>query len=79
MADRICLVCPERWMDFLADGLRAGTTGSGGVVAGHGGCWAVQTARWWTSQMVTAMSSADRAISQPASIHWKVQNRLAGW
>jgi hypothetical protein len=29
--------------------------------------------------MVAAMSSADSASSQPPSIHWKVQNRLAGW
>jgi hypothetical protein len=29
--------------------------------------------------MVTAMSSADSASSQPLSIHWNGQNRLAGW
>jgi hypothetical protein len=38
-----------------------------------------QAARWRTSQMVAAMSSADSASSQPPSIHWKGQNRLAGW
>jgi hypothetical protein len=38
-----------------------------------------QVARWWTSQMVAAMSSADRASSQPPSINWNGQNRLAGW
>jgi hypothetical protein len=38
-----------------------------------------QAARRWTSQMVAAMSSADSASSQPPSIHWKGQNRLAGW
>jgi hypothetical protein len=39
----------------------------------------VQAARRRTSQMVAAMSSADSATSQPLSIHWNVQNRLAGW
>jgi hypothetical protein len=29
--------------------------------------------------MVAAMSNADSASSQPPSIHWKGQNRLAGW
>jgi hypothetical protein len=29
--------------------------------------------------MVAAMSSADSASSEPPSIHWKGQNRLAGW
>ena len=29
--------------------------------------------------VVAAMSSADSASSQPPSIHWKGQNRLAGW
>jgi hypothetical protein len=29
--------------------------------------------------MVAAMSIADSASSQPPSIHWKGQNRLAGW
>jgi hypothetical protein len=29
--------------------------------------------------MITAMSSADAASSQPPSIHWNGQNRLAGW
>jgi hypothetical protein len=38
-----------------------------------------QAARRWTSQMVAAMSSADSVSSQPPSIHWKGQNRLAGW
>ena len=38
-----------------------------------------QAARRWTSQMVVAMSSADSASSQPPSIHWKSQNRLADW
>jgi hypothetical protein len=43
----------------------------------HGGMR--QAARRWTSQSVAAMSSADSASSQPASIHWKGQNRPAGW
>jgi hypothetical protein len=38
-----------------------------------------QVARWWTSQTVAAMSSTDSASSQPPSIHWKGQNRVAGW
>jgi hypothetical protein len=38
-----------------------------------------QAARRRTSQMVAAMSSTDSASSQPPSIHWKGQNRLAGW
>ena len=38
----------------------------------------VQAARRRTSQMVTAMSSADSAISQPPSIHWNGQNRPPG-
>jgi len=44
-----------------------------------GGRQAAQVARRRTSQTVTAMSSADSASSQPASIHWKGQNRAAGW
>jgi len=38
-----------------------------------------QAARRPTSQTVAAMSSTDSASSQPPSIHWKGQNRLAGW
>jgi hypothetical protein len=38
-----------------------------------------QVARRWTSQMVAAMSSTDSASSQPPSIHWNGQSRLAGW
>jgi catechol 2,3-dioxygenase-like lactoylglutathione lyase family enzyme len=38
-----------------------------------------QVARRRTSQTVAAMSSTDSASSQPPSIHWKFQNRLAGW
>jgi hypothetical protein len=38
-----------------------------------------QAARRRTSQTVAAMSSTDSASSQPPSIHWKGQNRLAGW
>jgi hypothetical protein len=38
-----------------------------------------QAARRWTSQTVVAMSNADDASSQPPSISWKGQNRLAGW
>jgi len=41
------------------------------------GCQAAQVARRRTSQMVLAMSSADSASSQPLSIHWNGQNRLA--
>jgi hypothetical protein len=29
--------------------------------------------------MVAAMGSTDSVSSQPPSIHWKGQNRLAGW
>ncbi len=43
------------------------------------GWQAVQAARRRTTQMVAAMSSTDSASSQPPSIHWKGQNRLAGW
>jgi hypothetical protein len=32
-----------------------------------------------TSQTDAAMRIAARAISHPASMNWKVQNRLAGW
>jgi hypothetical protein len=39
----------------------------------------IQAARRRTSQTVAAMSSADSASSQPASIHWNGQNRLGGW
>jgi hypothetical protein len=39
----------------------------------------VQAARRRTSQMVAAMSRIDSASSQPPSIHWKGQNRPAGW
>ncbi len=45
----------------------------------HGVAAALQVARRWTSQTVTAMSSTDSASSQPPSIHWNGQNRLAGW
>jgi hypothetical protein len=38
-----------------------------------------QAARRRTSQMVAAMSSADSTSSQPPSMHWNGQNRLAGW
>ena len=38
-----------------------------------------QAARRRTSQTVAAMSSTDSASSQPPSIHWNGQNRLAGW
>jgi hypothetical protein len=38
-----------------------------------------QAARRWTSQMLAVMSSADGTSSQPPSIHWKGQNRVAGW
>ncbi len=42
-------------------------------------CPAAQVARRRTSQTVAAMSSADSASSQPPSIHWNGQNRLADW
>jgi hypothetical protein len=42
------------------------------------GCQAAQAARRRTSQTVAAMSSTDSASSQPPSIHWNDQNRLAG-
>jgi hypothetical protein len=64
---------------FAARGGSPGTaarrthSGLGQVVA------AFQAARRRTSQTVTAMSSTDRARSQPSSIHWNGQNRLAGW
>jgi len=38
----------------------------------------VQAARRRTSQTVVAMSSTDSASSQPPSIHWNAQNRVAG-
>jgi hypothetical protein len=38
-----------------------------------------QAARRWTSQTAALMSNADSASSQPLSIHWNGQNRLAGW
>jgi hypothetical protein len=38
-----------------------------------------QVARRRTSHTVTPMSSTDNASSQPPSIHWNGQNRLAGW
>jgi hypothetical protein len=37
-----------------------------------------QAARRRTSQTVAAMISADSASSEPPSIHWNGQNRLAG-
>jgi hypothetical protein len=37
-----------------------------------------QAARRRTSQTVAAMSSTDSTSSQPPSIHWNAQNRLAG-
>jgi hypothetical protein len=38
-----------------------------------------QAARRWTSQTAATMRSTDSASSQPPSIHWNGQNRLAGW
>ena len=38
-----------------------------------------QVARRRTSQTVAAMSTTDSASSQPPSINWNDQNRLAGW
>jgi hypothetical protein len=38
-----------------------------------------QDARRLTSQTVAAMSSTDSTSSQPPSIHWNGQNRVAGW
>jgi hypothetical protein len=43
------------------------------------GSRALQAARRRTSQTVAAMSSTDSASSQPPSIHWNGQNRLAAW
>jgi hypothetical protein len=43
------------------------------------GLTSLQVARRRTSQRVTAMSITDNPSSQPASIHWNVQNRVAGW
>ncbi len=59
------------------DGLLGGI-GSLGVLSSGAGGQAVQAARRRTSQTVAAMSSTDSASSQPPSIHWKGQNRLAG-
>jgi len=36
-------------------------------------------ARRWTNQTAVPMRSRESANSQPPSIHWKGQNRLAGW
>ncbi len=43
------------------------------------GFTSLQVARRRTSHRVTAMSSTDNPNSQPASIHWNAQNRVAGW
>src|SRR5260370_5029158 len=59
--------------DFLCLGRGVGDAHSG---SSHRG---VQTARLRTNQMVTAISSIESASSQPLSIHWNGQNRLAGW
>jgi hypothetical protein len=51
------------------------------IIAADGlsrGCRVLQAARRPTTQTVTAMSSTDSASSQPPSIHWNGQNRLAG-
>ena len=73
-----------RACDATTGRLRAcqpGQSGFGWQARGVRGscCRRVQAARWRTSQMVAAMSSTDRASSQPPSIHWNGQNRLAGW
>jgi hypothetical protein len=44
-----------------------------------GSAHGVQVARRRTSHTVTTMSSNDNPISQPASIHWNAQNRVAVW
>jgi len=53
----------------------------GAVVAGRFGqrLPALRAARRRTSQTVAAMRSRDSASTQPPSIHWNGQNRLAGW
>jgi hypothetical protein len=38
-----------------------------------------QAARRRTSQMAAAMATADSTSSQPPSMGWKGQSRLAGW
>ncbi len=42
------------------------------------GCRVLQAARRRTSQTVAAIRSRESASSQPPSIHWNGQNRLAG-
>ena len=52
---------------------RCTRSGLGQVVA------AFQAARRRTSQTVTAMRMRERTSSQPPSMNWNGQNRLAGW
>ncbi len=51
--------------------------GRPGLRGPHGGMR--QAARRRTSQTVAAMSSPDSASSQPPSMNWNAQYRLAGW
>jgi hypothetical protein len=43
------------------------------------GAGPTHVARRRTSQTVAAMRTRESASSQPPSIHWNCQNRLAGW
>ena len=77
----------DRYLFFSRDGSMRETSGpvwdeSGTMpirLAVTRGCPAAQAARRRTSQTVAAISSTDSASSQPPSIHWNGQNRLAGW
>jgi hypothetical protein len=72
----------------LGESIRLGARFGDSPVRSQGDAWCnpgqvcfhwFHTARRWTSQTVAAISSADSARSQPPSIHWNGQNRLAGW
>jgi hypothetical protein len=60
----------DRTTSFVAVELLSTNSGSA-----HG----IQTARRRTIQTVTAINNTDGASSQPPSVHWNDQNRLAEW
>jgi hypothetical protein len=77
-AGRSCSPCPEALRVASLDVVLV-RWWSSGLLALGAVVWGFQAARRRTSQTVAAMSSTDSASSQPPSIHWNGQNRLAGW
>ncbi len=80
VASRECLAGTEReyLVTYPANGATLGPV-NGAHIGALRGLTTLQVARRRTSHTVAAMSSTDSASSQPPSMTWKGQNRLAGW